>query len=156
MVFDSLSNAHLYYGLGEGIRAALEFFATYDASSHEGTPLTIGGPAPGITVNRAAYTTGPAANPLLEAHRAFIDVMFVAEGEEALYVQPLDTVHIAKPYDPSIEAALGPLDAQSAARFHFRAGQFAILFPDDAHCPGQLWNNPSAVKKLVAKVPVSG
>ena len=43
---------------------------------------------------------------------------------------------------------------EDAARFHFRAGQFAVFFPQDAHCPSQLWKMPSNVKKLIAKVPM--
>lgn len=152
MVFDSLDNAQLYYGMGVNIKAALEFFKTYDASLHEAKPLTIDN---GITVNRAAFTTAEADAPQLEAHRQFIDVMYVAEGEEALYFQPLNDVpQLSSEYDPAIDACLAPLDKNSASRFHFHSGMFAIFFPDDAHCPSQLFDKPSSVKKLIAKVPI--
>lgn len=149
MVFDSIQNMHLYKGLGEGIQAALAFFTTYDPSAHDTTPLTIAG---GITVNRAAYNTATKKAPLFEAHRQYVDVMFMAEGEEALYYLPLAEAEMGE-YDASIDASIGPL-SNNAARFHFCAGQFAIFYPEDAHCPGQLYNMPSRVKKLIAKVPV--
>jgi YhcH/YjgK/YiaL family protein len=35
------------------------------------------------------------------------------------------------------------------------AGQFAILFPDDAHAPCCAWAEPEPVVKVVVKVAVS-
>ena len=150
MVFDDIANAHLYYGLGEGIRQALTFFASYGPESHQATPLKLEG---GILVNRTAYPTGERTNPQMEGHRQFIDVMYMAEGEEALFFLPLSEAEGLQAYDPAIEACLCPLHPQ-ASRFHFQAGRFAIFFPDDLHCPGQLWDKPADVKKLIAKVPV--
>ncbi len=149
MIFDDLKNAHLYEGLGGDIKKALAFFAEYDAASHQATPVMLEGR---ITVNRAAYTTSARDDAQMEAHRQYVDVMFLAEGEEALYYKPLEEAEM-RPYDPAVDASLGALE-EDAARFHFRAGQFAVFFPQDAHCPSQLWKMPSNVKKLIAKVPM--
>ncbi|MDL2217443.1 YhcH/YjgK/YiaL family protein [Christensenellaceae bacterium OttesenSCG-928-M15] len=149
MVFDHIQNRHLYKGLSAGIQTALAYFAQYDAQTHEATPITIAG---GFTVNRAAYVTAQKPQPLLEAHQQFIDVMFMAQGEEALYYLPLSQAAMGG-YDAAIDASLGAL-LKNATRFHLSAGQFAIFYPQDAHCPGQLYDMPSDVKKLIAKIPV--
>lgn len=152
MVFDSIKNAPLYYGLGEGIEKALKYFAQYDASSHENTMIEIDPEK--IFIRRGTYTTAPSPNAQLEAHRDFIDVMMVAEGEEAFFCKPLaECLRITKEYDPQIEACLAEIEGD-AARFRFPAGYFAIFMPSDAHCAGQCWSAPSNVKKLIAKVHV--
>lgn len=153
MVFDRLENAKNYYGLGKGIETVLKFFENYDANNHDNSPIEIDGER--IVIRRGTYTTSPSDNPQVEAHREYIDVMFVAEGEEAFYYKPLKEVEtITKEYDPSIEACLGKIDSD-AAFVRFPKGHFAIFMPQDAHCAGQIWKEPSNVKKLIAKVHVN-
>ena len=153
MVFDSIENASRYYGLGKGIEQALRYFARYDAAAHATGRVTLDGE--NVFINRLSYVTAPHDDALFEAHRDYIDVMFVAEGEERFYTKPLARVaEITTPYDPAIEACLGKIDADAAA-FRFPAGYFCIFFPEDAHCASQLWDQPSAVKKLIAKVRLS-
>lgn len=150
MVFDSIQNASRYYGLGAGIERVLRYFADYDASSHTTERVVLDGD--NLFINRPMYTTAPNSEGVLEAHRDYIDVMFVACGEERFYTKPLARVsEITSPYDPAIDAALCKLDAD-AATFCFPEGYFCIFFPEDAHLAGQLWDAPSAVKKLIAKV----
>ena len=49
------------------------------------------------------------------------------------------------------DAELARLDAD-ASRLVFRPGMFAVLLPEDAHCPGCQLSGPSHVKKIIAKV----
>lgn len=150
MVFDRLENASCYYGMGKGIKTVLEFFAAYDPEKHETCPIEIDGDK--IVIRRGEYATAPSEKPLFEAHRQYIDVMFVAQGEEAFYYKPLKELSIiTKEYDPSIEACLGEID-NDAAFVRFTEGHFAIFMPQDAHCAGQIWKETSKVKKLIAKV----
>jgi biofilm protein TabA len=152
MVFDSLKNAESYYGLGKGIEKALKYFECYDSSQHDNSVVELDGK--NVYVVRNTYTTAPSENPLFEAHREYIDVMYVAEGEEAFYYKPLEEViNITREYDSSIEACLGKID-EDACVVRFPAGFIAIFMPQDAHCAGQLWNESSNVKKLIAKVRV--
>lgn len=152
MVFDSIKNANKYYGLGTKIKTALEYFENYDADKHETTRLDIDGNL--IFVLRLSYTTAKSENSLLEAHKDYIDVMYIAGGEERFFVKPLERVEeITKVYDPSIEACLAKIDADCAS-FRFSKGYFCIFFPEDAHCAGQIFDTPSNVKKLIAKVRV--
>lgn len=149
MVFDSIDNASRYYGLGRGIEKALRYFEGYDAASHTNERVYLDGDD--IFVNRPSYTTAPREDALMEAHRDYIDVMFVVSGEERFYTKPLERLEITSAYDPSVDACLGKIDAD-AATFRFPAGYFCVFFPEDAHCAGQLWETPSEVKKLIAKV----
>lgn len=153
MVFDSIDNASRYYGLGKGIERALRYFAAYDAAAHTNERVVLDGEE--LFINRPSYTTAPHDDAVLEAHRDYVDVMFVAAGEERFYTKPVARMEkVTTPYDPAIEALLGAIDAD-AASFRFPAGYFCIFFPEDAHCAGQLWDKPSEVKKLIAKVRLS-
>lgn len=150
MVFDSIDNAPRYYGLGRGIEQALRYFLAYDAEKHATERVYLDGE--NVFINRPAYTTEPHDDALLEAHRDYIDVMYVASGEERFYVKPTARMAcVTSQYDPAVDALLGKIDAD-AASFRFPAGYFCIFFPEDAHCAGQLWDAPSEVKKLIAKV----
>lgn len=151
MVFDSIEHAAQYSGLGAGIASALAYFASYDASTHATSVVDL---ADGVYVNRGVYKTAQNDGVQLEAHRAYVDVMFLAAGEEAFYCKPLAAVSsVTTPYNEQMEACLCPLDAD-CMKVRFPAGYFAIFFPQDAHCAGQLWDVPVDVKKLIAKVPV--
>jgi len=150
MVFDSLEHADRYFGLGKGIEAALRYFAGYDAAAHETGRIHLDGDD--LFVNRLTYTTAPNPAALMEAHREYVDVMLVLAGEERFYTKPLALLErVTSGYDPSTDACLGPIDAD-AATFRFPAGYFCLFFPEDAHCAGQLWSEPTEVKKLIAKV----
>lgn len=153
MVYDRIENAKTYYGLGKGIETALKYFESYDAATHEPVKVVIDGEK--IFVNRMCYTTAPNDAALFEAHKDYIDVMFVAEGEEKFFFKPVEELeNITKEYDASIDACLATIDGDAMAN-RFKANHFAIFFPQDGHCGNQLWDEPSAVKKLIAKVHVS-
>ncbi len=151
MVTDSIQNAPMYEGLGEGIASALRYFANYDASKHENEPEAI---SPDITVRRFCYTTAPSEGIKLEAHQRYIDVMFIAEGEEGFYHKPFALCEDPTPYDPAGDYSLAGL-GEGAAFVPFRTGYFAIFYPQDGHCAGRLLGAPSGVIRLVAKVPVA-
>jgi len=67
------------------------------------------------------YQTRPIEGMQLEAHRRYIDVQYLVTGREAIHWAPL------------------------------RAGQFMMLFPDDAHVPCCCIDAPSEVVKVVVK-----
>lgn len=150
MIFDSIKNAKMYYGLGAGMEKALKFFESYDMATFETGRQEVDGEK--LFVNRLSYTTAENPDALFEAHREYADVMYVLEGEERFFVKPLADMQVTtQEYDPAIEACLGKIDGD-AAQFRFPKGYFCVFFPQDAHCASQLWDKPCAVKKLIAKV----
>ena len=81
MVIDRLDHAAQYYALGKGIETALRFFAAY---VDEGRDLPAKTVLDGedLFVNGVNYTSEAKPQGQLEAHRKYIDVMYVVEGEE--------------------------------------------------------------------------
>ncbi len=103
-----------------------------------------------IFANVQAYETrAPEACPL-EYHRAYADIQFLFEGREAIGWRPLSAdLAETKPYNP--EADIGFVAGEGTA-IPFPEGGFFVLFPQDAHAPGQRVPGADRVKKVIVKV----
>ena len=107
-----------------------------------------------IFVNAIEYDTKPEEKSLFEAHREYIDVMLVLDGEEFIGYTPLRNVtEITQEYTPEVEAVLGKI-VPEMTKVHMQPGDLCILFPEDAHAPGMECGGVSHVKKLIAKVKI--
>ena len=88
----------------------------------------------------------------MEGHRAYVDVMYVLEGEERIEYMPIQEITcITKEYDPEGDCFLAKPEP-TASQIHAAAGDVMIFFPEDAHAPGLNWCETKGVKKLIAKV----
>ena len=153
MVIDRLDHAAQYYALGKGIETALRWFAAY---ADDGRDLPVKTVLDGerIFINGVNYASEAKPQGQLEAHKKYIDVMYVAEGEEKFFYKPIAEVkHVTMPYDAEKECQLAEIDAD-AAQVRFSAGHFLIFFPQDGHLAAQLWDKPCKVRKFIAKVAV--
>lgn len=98
------------------------------------------------------YTTRPVADVQMEAHRRYIDIQYIVSGRELIQWAPLTALAAAtQPYDAATDFALYATTPEMLP-VQVRAGQFAILFPDDAHAPCCAWGDPAEVLKVVVKV----
>jgi biofilm protein TabA len=84
-----------------------------------------------------------------ESHRNYIDVHYVATGEEIIGVSPLSNLTITKSYDTSRDIInySGKGDMYPA-----QPGTFFIFFPSDAHRPAISPGGHAADKKIVIKI----
>lgn len=148
MVLDHISNAATYSGLGKGIQSALDYLANTDCTKLETGRHEL---ADGLYAMVMDYETAPRDQKLWEAHRKYVDVQFVASGEEFIGYAELGALTPAGDYNDSGDAIMltGKGDF-----FHLTAGVFAILYPRDAHMPGVAAAAKSPVRKVVVKVPV--
>ena len=105
-----------------------------------------------IFINAAEYTTKPASASVLEAHRKYIDVMLLLEGEETIGVCDAGSaVETVKEYYEKIEAALYKLPEKYTG-VYMKKGDVCVLFPEDCHAPGMEAGEPCKVKKLIGKI----
>ena len=150
MIFDTIENAKTYKGLNARIDLVLEEVVKFTPENYTTGRVDLDGD--NVYLNVSAYETKPAVGSLAEAHRQYIDVMYMVEGEELIYVKPTDKLqNITKEYDPSIEALLADLDGD-ATPIRLQAGSFVVLFPQDSHCPGRCVDGSVNVKKIIGKV----
>lgn len=148
MVLATLRNARLYAPLGPRIARGLAFLEQTNFARAPAGRVEIDGNALYATVSD--YTTKPVAEGRWEAHRRYIDLQYVARGVERIGVAPLDRLtpgeHLP---EKDLTWLSGHGDYVTVA-----AGQFAILWPDDAHMPGIEAGAPGQVRKVVVKIAV--
>ena len=150
MIVDKLDNASLYFGLGERLAAALRYLKENDCTKLPLGKQTIRGEQ--IFALVQDNTTKPRAEGKWEAHKKYIDVQFVAAGDEEMGYANINTLKVQEPYDDKDDYWLfeGP-----GSYVRVPAGNFTIFFPEDGHIPGVAVNDePGAVRKVVVKVAV--
>ena len=105
-----------------------------------------------LYINAISYDTKPAEDAFYEAHRKYLDVMLMLEGEERVCFRDVRTLQeITSPYEEQGDSLLAAMDGgENSVRLS--AGDMAVFFPEDAHAPGINWKEKSGVRKLVAKV----
>lgn len=96
-------------------------------------------------------TTKAASEKLCEAHRNYLDVQYIVEGEETVGWAPLDTLTLQGEFNQEKDVGMysGAVDFMRIA-----GGYCYVVFPEDAHMPGAHLNQPKAFKKLVFKLKV--
>ena len=107
-----------------------------------------------IFINAVEYETKPVESAVMEAHRAYIDVMLMLEGEERIACCDLSAAgKIIQPYDAASDACLAELPDRVSFAF-MRPGDVVVFFPEDGHAPGLDTDARHKVRKLIAKVKV--
>lgn len=141
------------------LEKALDFLKQVESKRLDDGRITIDGDLVYALVQ--SYETNPitsGSGPLLEAHRQYIDVQYVAEGTEALGWAPIEQLNVTTPYEAAKDVELGTVPPAALTLVRLMAGQMAVLWPEDAHAPrlavdtGDATARPTRVKKIVVKV----
>ena len=150
MVIDRLANASLYVDVLPGLAAAFDWLRTTDLASLPEGKIVIDGEALFAIV--AEYTPREPSRCVVEAHRAYWDVQFVAHGEERMGWISLPEAVESVPYSPERDVAF--YEAHGTSFVRVPAGCFAIFGPQDVHMPGVAPEPGTAglVRKIVVKV----
>ena len=100
------------------------------------------------------YETTMGAAPKFECHRKYIDVQFIVSGEEVIGWVPLERMTITEAYNADKDICFGTATKGTWTPLYLRAGQLAVLWPEDGHAPKLASGASSPVMKIVAKVAV--
>jgi YhcH/YjgK/YiaL family protein len=159
MIVDQLSNvsSDFYKGLlashggtfklAERLMVALRFLQENDVTAMEPGTIKLDGDRVFAMIQH--YDTRLEGN--WEAHRKYIDVQYVAQGQE--YMGYANLGHLtAGEYDPAKDFIF--LEGEGS-RVLMREGTFVILTPQDAHIPMLAVDQPQPVKKVVVKVMIA-
>lgn len=130
-----------------GVRRALAYAKEHDLFSLEAGRNEIDGDK--LFVNACSYDTRAIEDCRFEAHRRYVDVHVVLEGQERIDVQFVDALQ-AEPFDEEADNMF--LEGDAAASMVMTPGMFLACFPEDAHKPGIAVDKPVSVKKVVFKV----
>ena len=147
MIFDTLENIKNYEGLGR-VYTALKFLAETDFTKMELGRYELQGDDIFYMVQR--YETDP-DKTIAEAHKKYIDIQFMVDGEEIIGVAPIcceKTETEARPENDVwfYECKTEPLTLIK--------NSFMVLYPNDLHCPGVAVDGARECHKVVVKVKV--
>lgn len=104
-----------------------------------------------VFANVQEYTTVPADEKQLEAHRRYYDVQFVVRGQEIMQYADLAGLPETQPFNEQDDFGLYETPA-TVSDVVLRAGDLAVVAPEDAHKPGCVFGAPTPVRKIVVKV----
>ena len=86
-----------------------------------------------------------------EAHRDYLDIQYIVEGEEVIGWAPLETLTLSGEFNTAKDKGMyaGPVDMVRVGE-----GYCYVVFPEDAHMPHLCTVDPKEIKKLVLKLKV--
>ena len=152
MIHTTIKNCNRYLGLNPNFQQA---FALLNKMQNE--PFCVGKKVyegHNLYSISLSYETKAIEDVVFEAHRKFIDVMLIVEGQETIGYLPSQQVgKVTKLYDDSIDALLASTEP-GMSKVNMVAGDIAIFYPEDYHAPGANYDGIHSVKKIIMKVPV--
>ncbi len=152
MIKDNIENYKIYSGLSYGIKLGLEYLKNTDFSKVENGKYLLNDEV--VYANVQDYTSKKLEDGKFEAHRNYIDIQYIAEGEEQIGVGDISNYKSFIKYveENDIEF-LNPIDENFSTFIKLKKGDFAIFYPHDAHMPQiAIDDNQKYVKKVVIKV----
>ena len=147
MIKDRLKNAKTYFGISEELKKGFEWIEKNDLDNIEDGKYIIDGD--NIYANVQTYETKDGA--LYEAHKKYIDIQYMINGEERIGVCDYSDCKTKEKYseDKDIEFLEGYGHYET-----IKNGEFLVLFPQDAHQPSLNYKEKKRVKKVVVKVKI--
>ncbi|TFH36204.1 MAG: DUF386 domain-containing protein [Dehalococcoidia bacterium] len=149
MILDRLENSARYEFLGKRFARAFELLKTGNLTAKEAGNYEVGGTKLYYMVQN--YTTKPKEERRFESHRIYADIQVVFSGREAMGLTQVTGLEVQNPYDNAKDIMFfeTPTDY---TELKMVAGEFVVLFPEEAHMPQCQWDGPAQVSKIVFKV----
>lgn len=105
-----------------------------------------------LFVSVAEYYGKQKPETLYESHKKYIDIQYVAKGEEIIGLTTLDKVTIRDPY--SEEKDITFYDFDGGEYLKATSENFFLFFPEDVHRPSITTGDSVLVKKIVVKIKI--
>ena len=102
-----------------------------------------------VFVNIVSYKTVDKEERFWEAHKKYIDVHLMLDGEERILLNHIDNLE-RKPYQE--EGDFLPLEGEEASMVTLKSGDFLICYPEDAHMTAVKVKDEKVIKKAIFKV----
>ncbi|MBI4027569.1 MAG: YhcH/YjgK/YiaL family protein [Verrucomicrobia bacterium] len=150
MIFDTLEHSALYEHLGAGFARGFRYLQAFKPDTPDGRYELDGA---NVFALVQGYATTPAAGKKFESHRTYIDLQYVADGEELIQYAPIAALTVDTPYVAKDDYLLYR-DFAPATSLIFAPRHFALFYPNDGHKPCCCVTAPVKVRKVVVKIRV--
>ncbi|MEG6586235.1 YhcH/YjgK/YiaL family protein [Dendrosporobacter sp. 1207_IL3150] len=134
------------------LQRGLRYLATTDFSKVESGRYELEGEDMFALVSR--YKPQVKANCKAETHIKYIDIQFVASGEEIMGFAPWCADNEILEDCSDSRDAIFYKSVKNESDAVLAPGTYAILFPWDVHRPGCVSNNNDEVQKIVLKISI--
>ena len=148
MIYDTLDHAGQYRKLSGNLAKALDYLTGTELETVEAGRVEIDGDKVYALFQR--YETNP-VNDSPEAHKKYIDLQYLIDGEEFIGVAPLSTMK--KEVEARPEGDIYFYEGETV-KLPIGGGRFMVLFPEDAHAPCIAAGGSKPVHKVVIKIAV--
>ncbi len=147
MIYGKIKDLGNYKGISKNMDKAIDCILKFDTEAQIGTYNVDGD---NVFVKICKIDNAIESN-IFEAHKKYIDIQVVVEGEEYLKLAHLDECasHIDYDEDKDIMFVKGEGNV-----LNISSGEFYAVFPEDCHC-SYLNDDSQGVKKLVVKVKIA-
>ena len=146
MVLTDINDCGRYECLHPEFKAVFDFIRTADFNALPEGAVPLGDGR--VIVHHVRALGKERSGQCLEAHREYIDIHHLIDGDESFGWLPLGQVgHWSSPYDAASDSALS--DSVPLSYVSLSPGDMVIVWPEDAHAP---LISSGKVHKLVVKV----
>lgn len=150
MITGNIKDCEKYYSVNPLFREAFEALKSFvegKSEKYESDNLTFG-----VGCATSSNFSQDGKSKVFEAHRKFLDIHFVVEGEE---VMGYANVNDLTPITDYVEGDDYQLLEGYINKIRLSKGDFCIVFPEDAHIPCMSFEKDSPVKRTVVKIRVA-
>jgi len=152
MIFDSLKNSNMYYGLHKNFEKAFDFIKRVENENLPAGKYEIDGTEVYAIVQE--YDSKNPADFQFEGHKKYIDIQYILSGTEVIEVLNIKNATAVTDYIPEREVQFYEGDESSIKRI-MEPGEYGIFYPDDIHKPGLMnGDKPEPIRKVLVKVMV--
>jgi len=139
--------------LSPRMRKAVDFLLKPDtASLPDGTYQIEGGK---VYAQVKTYVTTNPKKIIYEAHKKYVDLQYIAEGQETINCLNIEDINIVRPYDEQFDICFGLPRIEEGISLKLSAGDMTLFFPEHAHAPKLSMSGSHRVKKIVVKISVA-
>ena len=103
--------------------------------------------------NYMEYEAKEPTDSIYEAHKNYVDIQYIVEGQERVDVSFEEYMELDTPYDAEKDIMFFKNPTESFSRI-LGADEYIIVLPHELHKPGQKVGENGNVKKIVGKVRV--
>ncbi len=148
MIVDVLKNKELYYGIHKNIKPAMEFIEKAVAEGLEVGRYELDGKNLFALVQE--YDSKTEAS--WEYHRKYIDIQFIVSGKEIITWDNIKNLPDGVEYNE--EKDIAKFQMSGGTDVVMEAGYYSILYPQDLHQPGRVFDKVEPIKKIVVKIAI--
>lgn len=147
MIFGNMGQEKTYGFLPEGLKECFQYAKNNDLASFGKGSHPIDGER--FFVNIVEYETTEPENRFWEAHRKYLDVHLMLDGQEQIDLNFIENMARKEFVDKD---DFLPMDGEPNSHVVLRRGDFLICYPEDGHRTAVKVKEPEKIKKAIFKV----